>query len=244
MVPFLLGYFLLDKSYFTYDHIRFIPYVPIQYCCRIPVNGKKDYLTIPEAAKICSVGRTTMWRWVRSGVVKSSMTLGGQHRIRKSDLDAVLAENHAHRAPLPGTESKPQPSSQFTRHHKILVVDDEPQVLKMTARILEAKGYEIENAADGFEAGIQVLEFKPDLVFLDLYIPGMDGFEVCRKIKENPKTAIIVVVAVTGYDNDENRERIMKAGADGYLTKPVERKHLLESISTLISNLHGVKKCA
>ena len=133
----------------------------------------------------------------------------------------------------------------FSRSGKrILIVDDEPQFRSLINKLLTNRGYETKEAPDGFEAGIHVMDFRPDLVLLDLYMPGMDGFEVCRKIKENPKTAIIVVVAVTGYDNDENRERIMKAGADGYLTKPVERKHLLENISTLISNLHGVKKCA
>jgi len=56
------------------------------------MNVEKDYYTIPEAAKICSVGRTTMWRWVKSGYLKASMTLGGQHRIQKTELESVLAE--------------------------------------------------------------------------------------------------------------------------------------------------------
>jgi len=205
---------------------------------------EKDFYTIPEAADICSVSRGTMWRWVKSGKLKASTTLGGQYRIQKNHLQAVLAENGAYTKAGNGKDQPTVISETDSSKKKILIVDDEEQSRKLLTKILSKQGYEIENAADGFEAGTQVLEFKPDLVLLDLYMPGMDGFEVCRKIKENPKTAIIVVVAVTGYDNDENRERIMKAGADGYLTKPVERKHLLESISTLISNLHGVKKCA
>lgn len=69
----------------------------------IPENSEIDYYTIPEAAEIFSVGRTTMWRWFKEGQVKSCMTLGGQHRIRKADLELVLVENQAYRVAEPGT---------------------------------------------------------------------------------------------------------------------------------------------
>ena len=78
------------------------------------------------------------------------------------------------------------------------------------------------------------MDFKSDLLVLDLIMPGMDGFEVCRRIKKNPRTSHIKVLAITGYDDGENRARIMKAGADGYLTKPVERAHLLATVEDLL----------
>jgi len=79
------------------------------------------------------------------------------------------------------------------------------------------------------------MDFKPDLLVLDLIMPGMDGFEVCRRIKKNPRTSHIKVLAITGYDDGENRDRIMKAGADDYLPKPIESERLLEEIKDLLA---------
>ena len=81
------------------------------------------------------------------------------------------------------------------------------------------------------------MSFKPGLILLDLYMPGIDGFEVCRKVKENPATAHIKILAVTGYANDENRERVMGAGADDYLAKPVSGTTLIEHVENLFSGL-------
>jgi len=85
-------------------------------------------------------------------------------------------------------------------------------------------------ASDGFAAGIQVAEFKPGFIILDLLMPGMDGFEVCKRIKGNPETSHIKILAVTGYDTTENRDRIMAEGADAYMTKPFDLNTLLEVI--------------
>ena len=195
----------------------------------------KDYYTIPEAAEFCAVARSTMWRWVKSGKIRSSATLGGQHRILKSDLEKVLSQQHVY-SRLDHTEmiSVNILSTDALHRKKILIVDDESNLRLLLTRTLSTKGYVAKEAADGFEAGIQVLEFKPDLVLLDLKMPGMDGFEVCRKIKGNPKTANTLVVALTGYGGDENRNRIFKAGADGFLAKPVVRDQLLNMLEALL----------
>ena len=193
---------------------------------------EKDYVTIPEAAEFCSVGRTTMWRWVKSGKVKAATTPGGQHRIAKSDLQFLLSRLGARALPEPG-EVNPTHSSRKASA-RILVVDDDPSIRKMLTKIFELHGFQTNVAADGFEAGVKLVQFNPDLVLLDLYMPGMDGFEVCKQIKENPLTSRIKVLAVTGFDTKENRDRIMACGADGYLTKPVEKDRLLEEIEALL----------
>ena len=89
-------------------------------------------------------------------------------------------------------------------------------------------------ASDGFEAGVKVMGFRPGLVILDLFMPGMDGFEVCKRIKENSSVSGIKILAITGYDTEENRERILRAGADGYLAKPVERSALVQHTEGLL----------
>ena len=113
---------------------------------------------------------------------------------------------------------------------KVLIVDDDPLIQKMLTKALSAQKYETAVASDGFEAGIQVAEFRPGLIILDLLMPGMDGFEVCKRIKGNPETSHIKILAVTGYDTTENRDRIMAEGADAYMTKPFDLNTLLEVI--------------
>jgi DNA-binding response OmpR family regulator len=119
---------------------------------------------------------------------------------------------------------------------KILIVDDDPQMPKLLTTILSAHQYETEVAADGFEAGVKVTEFKPHLIILDLMMPGMDGFEVCRRIKENSGTSLIKILAITGFDSQENRDRIMGAGADDYLAKPLAKDTLLQHIINLLDH--------
>jgi len=195
---------------------------------------EKDFYTIPEAAKVCAVGRTTMWRWVKSGYLKASATLGGQHRIRKAELESVLAKRGGYS--IPASEEAPEPefSGRPLSPRRILIVDDDPGIRKTLTRFLSAEDYEVEVASDGFGAGAKVMDFNPDLIVLDLVMPGMDGFEVCERIKKNPRTSQIKVLAITGYDDEENRTRIMKAGADGYLPKPIESERLLEEVEGLL----------
>ena len=81
--------------------------------------------------------------------------------------------------------------------------------------------------------------FKPDLIILDLFMPGMDGFEVCGRIKENPANADIKVLIFTGNDSKENRERIMAQGADDYLVKPVDNNIFFSQVKSLLNNGKG-----
>jgi CheY-like chemotaxis protein len=119
---------------------------------------------------------------------------------------------------------------------KILIVDDDPKILELLREMLSALQHETEVASSGFEAGAKVMKFKPCLVILDLIMPEINGFKVCRSIKENPDTSHIKVLAFTGYDTKENRDRIMKAGADDYLAKPVALETLLQHVENLLNN--------
>ena len=128
-----------------------------------------------------------------------------------------------------------------TGHHqpagkKILIVDDDPQIQELISEMLSAHQYETEVASSGFEAGAKVMKFKPCLIILDLIMPEISGFKVCRSIKEDPDTSHIKILAITGYDTKENRDRIMEAGADGYLAKPVVMDTLLQQIEDLLNN--------
>lgn len=127
-----------------------------------------------------------------------------------------------------GNIEKHQPAGK-----KILIVDDDPQIQETLTTILSAHQYETEVASSGFEAGAKVMKFEPGLILLDLIMPEMSGFEVCRLIKKDPDTSHIKILALTGYDTKENRDRIMEAGADAYVAKPVLMNTLLRHIENL-----------
>ncbi len=184
---------------------------------------RDEVLTIPQAAKYCAVDRMSMWRWVKAGNIRVSLTPGGHHRILREDLEAFLIEKGMY----------PLARKQFPLK-RILIVDDDVSIQRVLSKMLTDLKYETEAASDGFEAGIKVMQFKPDLMILDLVMPGMDGFEVCSLIKANSSTSHIKILAFTGYDTEESREKILRAGADAYMGKPVERAVLLSKIEDLL----------
>jgi adenylate cyclase len=117
---------------------------------------------------------------------------------------------------------------------KLLVVDDTLKNVKLLADILTAKGYEVVTAASGSEALAQVERHEPDLVLLDVVMPEMSGYEVCRKLRSNPVTELLPVVMVTALDPGEERVKGIEAGADDFLTKPINQAELLARVKSLI----------
>jgi len=124
---------------------------------------------------------------------------------------------------------------------KILVVDDTPHNVKMLVDLLAAKGYATVTASSGQEGLDRVEAERPDLVLLDVMMPGMDGYEVCRRIRANPEYGILPVVMVTALDPTRERIKGLEAGADDFLTKPVNMAELIARVRSLlrIKDLYG-----
>jgi len=117
---------------------------------------------------------------------------------------------------------------------KILVVDDTPRNVKLLADLLTAKGYSISTASSGREALASMAAEPPDLVLLDVVMPEMSGYEVCEKIRANAETAMLPVIMVTALDPAVERIKGIEAGADDFLSKPINQAELLARVKSLL----------
>src|SRR6202050_4196402 len=117
---------------------------------------------------------------------------------------------------------------------RILIVDDEPGARTALATLLRREGFEVRDVSDGAAALAACSSFRPDLILLDIVMPGMDGFEVCRRIKATPETRLTPVVLITGLSATEDRIRVINASADDFLSKPIDFSELLARTRSLL----------
>lgn len=187
----------------------------------------KAVFTTFETAKLCHVSPLSIINWVNAGRLPAFRTPGGHRRIRREDLIRFMRDNG-----IPMPEELRDGSGK----PKVLVVDDEAGIREMLAEHLSTRTnpYEVLTAADGFEAGRLVATFRPDVVLLDLRMPGLDGFQICRTIKADPDTSATIVVAMTGFHTPETEARILECGAIRCFAKPLEPSTLSGFIDSAV----------
>lgn len=175
---------------------------------------EKTYLTPNQVASLLMVAPATLRVWCDKGLIKAQTTAGGHRRFPREEVERFRRER-----------------SLGERGRQILIVDDEPALTRyLSAFLKDVAGVSTAIACDGFSAGRLVQTFHPDTLLLDLMMPGLDGFEVCRQIKADPVTRHIRIVAMTGYPTPENIQRILEAGATACLGKPLDEERLLRSL--------------
>ena len=177
-----------------------------------------------QVGKHYAVTSAGVRKWIREGKLKAFTTPGGQYRIQEQDLVQFLTN---HNMPV-------LPEVSRLRKH-VLVVDDDRNILEVIhAALARDVSLTVTCTDNGYDACILACTLKSDLVLLDIMMPGVNGFEVCRRLKANPQTSNARVLVITGFPDKENIDRITQAGADRWLKKPFQIDALLAEVTKLL----------
>lgn len=179
-----------------------------------------------EIAQICHVTPSTVGNWIDKGLLPTFTTGGGHRRVWQEDLMVFLKKHN-----IPSTAELLE-----NGRKTILIVDDEAGIRRVVRRTLQ-KIYpraQIHEAEDGFDAGKKAARLKPALVILDLKLPGVDGFKVCRDIRADEQLKGIKVLAISGHNAEEWRKESLSAGADDFLGKPFLTEDLEQKVRALL----------
>lgn len=183
-------------------------------------NSKTNVYSALEVANICGVVNQTAINWIRNGHLKAFTTPGGQYRVYKEDLISFMQERNM-RFP-----------EGFQTGLSVLVVDDDRGLNTILSKYI-TKNYEnikVFQAFDGFEAGALVSEYKPNLIFLDLNLPGVDGFSLCEKIHNSEQFGNPVIFVITSLQDEGIEERVKNLGAKEFFQKPIDFVRVSEAI--------------
>ncbi len=182
--------------------------------------------TTYQISKICSVDITTIMAWVDDGKLRAYRTPGGHRRVLHSDLIAFLKKYNM-----------PIPRDVREGGQKILIVDDDAMTVRLISRFLSKvdKNFQIETALDGFEAGQKLETFQPDIVILDILLPGVDGFRVLKNIRAHKTSEHIKICIISGIDIESTKAKALRAGADAFLAKPFDPERLSEILKSFLN---------
>jgi excisionase family DNA binding protein len=183
-------------------------------------------LTTSEVAGYCQVTNDGVVKWIKAKKLRAYSTPGGHYRIRKSDFREFLE-----RFGMPV-----DPDFFAEERKKILVVEDEQDLLDAITRALggDASEFSILSARDGYEAGLKIGTHKPDLVIMDVRTPHMNAAEVCKRIKLDPGTEGIKIVALTNEHEHAVMDQSSRVRADLCMAKPLHVENLKKEVSRLL----------
>ena len=191
-------------------------------------DREQKAFTTFEAAKICHVTHHSIKNWIKQGLIKASRTPGGHYRILEEDLDAFREDYDMF------------PREKGSTKKRVMVVDDDPDALALMENILTDDGFDLIKVSNATEVGLKAAQLSPDLILLDFLMPEINGFEVCKALRDNELTRSTPIMAVTCLTKESDIERIFECGADEYLPKPFRVEQLLEKVHELIGKGRAV----
>jgi CheY-like chemotaxis protein len=171
-------------------------------------------------------------RWIANGQLKGHKLPGrGNYRVLVEDFINFL---HQQKMPMPEAFLASNNKELSAAKKSILIIDDELSMRNALKRALQSTPYSILFAQDGFQAGVKIIAEKPDLILLDLSLPGLDGFEVIQFIRQRSDLATLKILVLSGLSSTELVESI-RLGADDAIAKPFDNKDLLNRVNMLLS---------
>ena len=184
----------------------------------------KTVFTTGEAAKICKVSQQTIIRCFDNGTLKGFRVPGSRfRRIPRDQLFAFMRDNGI---PTDALESSKR---------KVLIVDDDEELVELLKDAFERDGrFEIQLANNGFDAGMKVKEFRPDLVVLDVMLPDINGKEVCQRVRSDETLDAVRIICISGMVEQDKVAELKTAGANDFMQKPFDVDRLLDRACDLL----------
>ena len=184
----------------------------------------KTVFTTGEAAKICKVSQQTIIRCFDNGQLKGFRVPGSRfRRIPREALYKFMKDNGI---PTDALESGKR---------KVLLVDDDAELVELMSKVLEEDGrFEVRIAGNGFDAGMMVKEYRPDLIVLDVMLPDINGKEVCRRVRDDDTLEDVRILCISGMIEEDKIQELRLAGADKFLHKPFDVEELIDEMCALL----------
>jgi excisionase family DNA binding protein len=184
----------------------------------------KTVFTTGEAAKICKVSQQTIIRCFDNGQLKGFRVPGSRfRRIPREALYKFMKDNGI---PTDALESGKR---------KVLLVDDDADLLKLMTDVLEEDGrFEVRVASNGFDAGMMVKEYRPDMIVLDVMLPDINGKEVCHRVRADNTLEDVRILCISGMIEEDKVQELRLSGADDFLPKPFEIDDLIDRMCSLL----------
>ena len=184
----------------------------------------KTVFTTGEAAKICKVSQQTIIRCFDNGQLKGFRVPGSRfRRIPREALYKFMKDNGI---PTDALESGKR---------KVLLVDDDAELVELMTKVLEEDGrFEVRIASNGFDAGMMVKEYRPDMIVLDVMLPDINGKEVCHRVRADSSLEDVRILCISGMIEEDKVQELRLSGADDFLHKPFDIEELIDRMCTLL----------
>lgn len=186
-----------------------------------------------EVAKLCGVVNQTAINWIKNNHLKAFNTPGGQFRVYPEDLMEFMRSRNI-QVPV---EVRIACGERVSVSDSLIIVDDDRGLNSVVAKFISKKlpSLPVYQAFDGFEAGSLMSEKQPSILLLDLNLPGIDGFDLCRKINESERFGKPAIIIITALENEEVEAKVKELGVKSFMKKPLDLIKIVETVNNILS---------